>query len=205
MKRLIFLFLIVAACSKSDPILEGVREPIFGQNNITVSDEKIENLGAELIPEKCDFVIDSDNRIWKGETRIFAGLPTEAKIKTDKKVVCKGKYIYAGLSTGELVKVNAETRNLEWTADIFAAHMPTENAIFLDIVAAPVYNNGFVYAGGLGHALCKIRDRDGKKEWCLPISVQAILKSTSNFNIVETTDGRKLAIGTDGKVYNYAD
>ena len=194
---------LLFACSKSDPILPGHRIPIFGQNRLEISDEKVHDLGEPLQAAPCDFTIDRNNQIWQGERRIFSGFPTASKINVQRKVVCNGRYVYAGLSTGELVKVNSETRNIEWIVDIFAPHIPTGGSPFLDIIAPPVFNNGYIYAGGLGGAFCRIRDRDGAKIWCLPISVQDIVKSTRTFNVIRTTDGERFAISTDGTVYNY--
>jgi hypothetical protein len=193
--------LFIASCSKTDPVLPGAREPVFAAGEIVVLNKEIENAGARIEPEKCEYTLDGANRIWKGKQRIFAGLPTESEIAADKKVACRGKYIYAGLSTGELVKVDADSRDLIWTADIFRPNAPTGGSPFLDIIAPPVLAGGFVYAGGLGGAFCKLRDKDGSKIWCLPISVQNIALSTENFNFVLTSDGEILAVSTGGKVY----
>jgi outer membrane protein assembly factor BamB len=198
---MLLLLALAAACSKSDPILPGDRSPVFKKDDIVVLDKKIDDPGALLSPEKCDYVLDGNNMIWKGEARIFAGLPTESEIRTPKTAACRGDFVYAGLSTGELVKVNAKTRDLEWTADIFAERAPTGAPPFLDIIAAPVLNGGYVYAGGLGGEFCKARDSDGAKIWCLPVGVQEILRSTKNFNFILTTDGDLLAVSADGKVY----
>ena len=200
-KKIVICYLLLAGCTKTDPILEGRRVPVFEDNRVEISDEKITSLGEALPEVSCDFTIDGNNQIWRGGRRIFAGLPTMAKIDVPRKVVCNGKYVYAGLSTGELVKVNKDSRNLEWTADIFMPHIPTGGSPFLDITAAPVWSDGFIYAGGLGGAFCKIRDKDGAKMWCLPISVEDIVKSTRTFNVVRTTDGEALAVSTDGKAY----
>jgi outer membrane protein assembly factor BamB len=203
---LILLFSL-SACSKTDPILPGTRTPVFAEEKLKIEKGAPENIGADLAPAPCEYTIDGANQIWRGKARIFAGLATDAEIKTQKRVVCGpnagggGGSVYAGLSTGEVVKVNTATRELEWTADVFADRLPTGGNPFLDIVAAPVLNGGFVYAGGLGGAFCKINDKTGKKVWCLPISVSEITRSTENYNFVKTTSGEDFAIGTDGKAY----
>lgn len=197
----LLLCAICAACSKTDPILPGERSPIFKKSDVVVSDKKVVDPGAPLSPEKCDYTLDGNNMIWDGKTRVFAGLPTESEIKAPKTPVCRGGFVYAGLSTGELVKVNAGTRNLEWTADIFAERAPTGAEPFLDIIAPPVPNGRFVYAGGLGGAFCKIRDSDGSKVWCLPVGVQSIALSTKNFNFILSTDGDLMAVSSGGEVY----
>ena len=201
--RLLFALLFLGACSTPDPILEGDRSPIFKQDALVVLDEKVLDLGNVLTPTNCEYAVDANNRIWHGNVRIFSGLPTEAKIKVDKKTACNGKNVYAGLSTGELVKVNATSREMAWAVDIFQPFSPTKNAMFLDIIATPVYHAGFVYAGGLGNQFCKVRDSDGKKIWCLPVAVVAIVKSTDKFHVIKSADGAMYAVSTDGRVYRH--
>jgi outer membrane protein assembly factor BamB len=164
-------------------------------------DKKPADIGPDVVPEECGFVIDGNNQIWSGSRRVFAGLATESEIKVEKRVVCHGGFVYAGLSTGELVKARASDGELMWTADIFTGHAPAGGSPFLDIIAAPVYSGGFVYAGGLGGAFCKIRDKDGSKAWCLPVGVQEIVKQTKNFSFILTTGNELLAVSADGKVY----
>ena len=194
---------LLFSCSKNDPILEGHRVPIFQVAEVETVGIRERDLGDPIIPQDCSqYRIDSNNQVWRGETRIFAGLPTESEIQVDKQVACRGDYIYAGLSTGELVKVNRRTRDLAWIADIFQANHPTTNILFVDIVATPVVHGGYVYAGGLGNAFCKIRDRDGRIMWCRPISVRDILKSTRNYNVVLADDGTKYIVAnSDGRIY----
>ena len=195
--------MLLAACSKSDPVLPGDRVSIFRTDAPNIIATPPTDLGKTLEPKKCDFTLDSDNRIWRGERRIFAGLPTDSKIKIERKTMCNGGYVYAGLSTGELVKVNAESRNVEWVAEIFSKNSPTSASPFLDIIATPVYADGFVYAGGLGNAFCKIRDKDGAKSWCLPLITTEILRATDKFAIIKTPE-LTLAVSRDGKVFELA-
>jgi len=202
MWKKILVLLLIAACSKSDPILEGDRTPVFRAIGIQVTEVFDGDLGEPLIPAKCDnFRIDSNNQIWRGNTRIFAGIPTDSEIKADKQVACRARYVYAGLSTGELVKVNSENRDLAWVADIFMANHPTSNILFVDIIATPVVNGDFIFVGGLGKAFCKIRDRDGTKVWCVPISVRDIVKSTRNYNVILADNGTKYVVSREGRVY----
>jgi outer membrane protein assembly factor BamB len=201
LKSSICILLLLGACAKTDPILPGHRVPVFKQDELQISKEKIDNLGSPLSQTDCKYTVDSNNQIWLGKKRIFAGLPTESKIDSPKKATCHNEYVYAGLSTGELVKIDTETRDMAWTVDIFAEYIPTGGDPFFDILAQPVYNNGFVYAGGLGNAFCKIKDSDGKKVWCVPISVSEIITSTDKFNVVRDTNGKQLAVSNDGKVY----
>jgi outer membrane protein assembly factor BamB len=190
-------------CTSYDPILEGKRVPVFRPDAPIILGRRIDDLGGAVSEKECGYSIAGNNQIWrdKDNARIFAGLPTESKIDAPKRVVCGGDFIYAGLSTGELVKVNAKTRDLAWTADVFAEHLPVGGSPFLDIIAAPTVNGGFVYAGGLGGAFCKLRETDGKKVWCLPISAQAVLKKTDKFHFVLSADNDLFAVSNDGKIY----
>ena len=196
-------FFILFACSTPDPILEGTRTPVFKSDQLKISGRVLgADLGAELEPKKCgDIRIDSENRIWKGGVKIFSGLPTESKFNIEKQAACNGMSVYAGLSTGELIKVNHSARNLEWTADIFDERTPTKNGIFLDIIAPPVYDAGFIYAGGLGGLFCKVRDADGAKVWCLPIAVESLKKSTAKYIVVRSADGKAYAVAKNGKIF----
>ena len=198
---LLFMF----GCKKNDPILPGDRVPVFYTAAFEISDKRIDDLGQALEVQPCGFTIDGNNIIWQGERRIFAGLPTEFQIHGNKQVVCNGMYLYAGLSTGELVKINSETRQVEWVSDIFQPNAPTGITPFFDIVAAPVVSGDFVFAGGLGGAFCRIRDRDGKRMWCLPMAVQDIIHSSKTFHVVKTTDGEVFAVSIDGKVFGDCD
>lgn len=201
---LILLPLVLIACAKSDPILEGDRVPIFRSDALTIDPNAPKDFGKLIDPEKCDFTIDANNQIWRGagetKRRVFAGFPTESHIESNRRPACGGKFVYAGLSTGELVKVNALTRNVEWTADIFADNAPTTASAFLDLTATPVYFGGHIYAGGLGGAFCKVRDKDGSKAWCVPILATDIICATDKFIIVETP-GKTLAVSLDGKAF----
>ena len=198
------LLTILWSCEKHDPILSGIRTPIFNNEQVQLIKDRV-SIGDPIKPEPCEYTINSDNTIWKDGSRIFAGLPTSSDFKVDKKVICHDDFIYAGLSTGELIKVDAKTRKPEWIANIFSDKIVTGGTPFLDIIATPVYNNGFIYAGGLGDAFCKVRDSDGKKVWCLPISVQNILITTKNFNVLKTADEQTIAVSNDGKAYEWSE
>ena len=199
--KILLICLLVGACSKSDPILEGNRTPVFRSVYVEASEVYESDLGEPLNPVPCDFKIDANNQIWRGNHRIFAGIPTESEIKREKYVACRGRYIYAGLSTGELIKVDYVTRDLAWVTDVFVQNHPTSNILFVDIIATPVVNGEFIYAGGLGNAFCKVRDKDGSKVWCAPIAVKDIVKSTANYNVVLADDGVEYVVSNDGKVY----
>ncbi|MDR2769846.1 MAG: hypothetical protein LBB08_00165 [Rickettsiales bacterium] len=199
------VFLVaMAACGKSDPILPGVREPVFKGHELAISGKKhVSDLGDPITTEQCNCRIDEKNQIFCGKKRIFRGFATESVVSTPngKKPLCSGGFVYGGLSTGELVKVSP-SGYVEWAADIFSEFAPTGGAPFLDIVARPAAIGGFIYAGGLGDAFCKLRDKDGEKIWCLRISVQSI-RINRNFIVVEAADGKVYAVSADnGRTYD---
>jgi hypothetical protein len=195
---------LLISCASHDPVLPGERMPVFAQSAITTENSVPLDIGRPLTSADCTNIsVNSKNEIWRGSVRLFAGLPTESEMRMPRKAVCRKNFVYAGLSTGELVKVNVASGDIKWTADIFAERSPTGGSPFLNIAAAPILRKGFVYAGGLGGAFCKIRDQDGKKIWCLPMAVRSVLRSTEMFDIVLTTEDRTYAVSTDGKVYEW--
>ncbi|MDR1696667.1 MAG: PQQ-like beta-propeller repeat protein, partial [Rickettsiales bacterium] len=150
----------------------------------------------------CPYTIDDQNTILSGNRKIFSGFATTDQVGGDHKPVCSGGFVYAGLSTGELVKVNPNSRNIEWIADIYRASNMTGGAKLTDIVAPIVINGGYVYAAGLGDAFCKIRASNGARQWCLDIGVGVPFLIVDNFAFVVATNNYMYAINTDsGDVY----
>lgn len=196
---------LLAACSEHDPILPGTRTDIFKSENITILNEEISDL-PENLPEKevvnCPYTQDSSNVIWDGERKIFSGFPTSNSVKSNQNPVCSGKYVYAGLTTGELVKINPKTKNISWVADIYRASNMTGGASILDIIAPVVIQGDFVYVGGLGDAFCKINASSGKKNWCIPIGVAVPFTTTDSVSFVVATDNNIYAVrNSDGAIY----
>jgi outer membrane protein assembly factor BamB len=193
--------LLLAACSGKDPILPGERHAIFSTVGITMLDKPVpENALAEIRqpgPHNAEYQQDSSNVIWReskdGRVRIFSGFPTPAHVSGERRPVVTDKYLFAGLSTGEVVKVDRNTRELVWVANIFRASAPTGGSSILDIVA-PVIVDGdrFVYAGGLGNAFCKLNAANGTRVWCNGLGIGTPF-------IVRT--GVSYAVATDGHLY----
>ena len=196
---------LLAACTEHDPILPGVRTPVFDTNNITLLNTSIENLPDVIdtaTPDECDYTQDSSNVIWDGDRKIFSGFPTNNSVAGNPKPVCDSGYVYAGLTTGEVVKVAPKSRKIMWIADVFRPSNMTGGASILDIVAPIVVRGNAVYAGGLGDAFCRINKTSGVKKWCLEIGTAQPFIITDNAAFVVATDNNLYAVRTsDGAVY----
>mgnify|MGYP003291600397 CR=1 FL=1 len=208
MKRVlvgILSVLALGACDKHDPILPGTRSPIFATSNITVLNQDITDLptGAYAASDiDCPYTRDASNVVWDGTRKVFSGFATDNSVASDIKPVCAGKYIYVGLTTGELVKIEPKTRKIMWIADIYRASNMTGGASMLDIVAEPIVRDKYVYVGGLGDAFCKINATSGARVWCTNISVPTDFTIAGNTAFVSGADKTLYALRlTDGAVY----
>ncbi|MBR5153624.1 MAG: PQQ-like beta-propeller repeat protein [Alphaproteobacteria bacterium] len=189
--------LLLSACDKHDPILPGVRTPIFDTAEISVSNTEITEIPTDAViinNSDCRYTQDASNVIWDGERRIFSGFPTKHTVSNTPRPICSGKYIYAGLTTGEVVKINPTTRELVWIADVYRASAMTGGSTMVDIVAPIVPHGKYVYAGGLGDAFCKLSAASGAKTWCLNIGVGLPFVVAGNYAFVVSTDDKLYAI-----------
>ena len=195
----------LASCSKHDPILPGTRTAIFDAGNIVVLNHQIENLPAaanEIKIVDCPYVQDSTNVIWDGDRRIFSGFPTSNSVKNTAKPVCADGYVYAGLTTGELIKVNPKNRRIAWVADIYRDTNLTGGSSILDIVAPVVVDGKTVYVSGLGDTFCRINADNGAKKWCVNIGTALPYIIAGDAIFVVATDGRLYALRAgDGAIY----
>lgn len=186
----------LGACSKHDPILPGTRSAIFATNAPVVLNQSITDLPATAATSdadaNCPYTQDASNVIKNGDRKIFSGFPTPNSVRSDMKPICSGKYVYAGLTTGEVIKVDAKTRNIAWIADVFRPSNMTGGASVVDIVAPIMLHNGTIYAGGLGDAFCAINATSGAKKWC------AYIGTAHPFVI---TDAAAFVVGTDDNLY----
>lgn len=197
--------LCCTACSKSDPILPGERTPIFPGTELKVLNTDVPNLPENAPTRKiadCPYTQDSSNIVWDGTKKIFSGFPTSTSVKSNQKPVCSGNFVYAGLTTGELVKINRKSRNIEWIADIYRTSNMTGGATVLDIVAPIVIDNNAVYTGGLGDAFCKLQVSKGTKIWCLDIGIAEPFLIVDKVAFVVGTNNTLYAINTNsGDIY----
>ena len=208
MKRIVAVFLSVlalCACDKQDPILPGVRSPIFGESSVSILNTDITDLpdnAYKMSDIDCPYTRDASNVVWNGNRKIFSGFATNNAVATDIKPVCAGKYIYVGLTTGELVKIEPKSRKIMWIADIYRASNMTGGASILDIVAEPIVRDNYVYAGGLGDAFCKLNATSGTVFWCANISVATDFTIVGDTAFVVSGDKKLYAVRlADGAAY----
>ena len=207
-KVAIFAIVAVAlcACDKHDPILPGERHSVFTTEKLRVLNTTVpdvpENI-AEYKPKDCPYKLDNQNTIWNGDKKIFAGFPTNNYVIAEKNPVCDGDFVYAGLSTGELVKVNPNNRQIAWIADVYRQSNMTGGASVLDIIAPIQIHGKYVYAGGLGGAFCKISNATGNKAWCADIGVEHpfIIANTDVAYVLDTDNYINAIRLRDGAVY----
>lgn len=196
----------LGACSKHDPILPGTRSAIFATNAPVVLNQSITDLPATTVADdadaNCPYTQDASNVIKNGDRKIFSGFPTPNSVHSNMRPVCSGKYVYAGLTTGEVVKVDTKTRNIVWIADVFRPSNMTGGASVVDIVAPIMLHNGTVYAGGLGDAFCAINATSGVKKWCTYIGTAHPFVITNAAAFVVGTDDNLYAVRMrDGAIY----
>ena len=205
-RNILFLIpcsLFLFACSSKDPILPGERHAVFNTGRVTILDRPVpESALAEIrqdAPRKNEYRQDHNNLIWRessaGPVRIFSGFPTPAHVRGERRPTVTDTAVFAGLSTGEVVKVNRATRNLEWVADVFRASAMTGGSSILDIVAPViVVEDRFVYAGGLGNAFCKLNASSGVRIWCADIATGVPFVVRAGVSYVAGTDGYLYAV-----------
>ena len=196
----------LGACSKHYPILPGTRSAIFATNAPLVLNQSITDLPATTVAgdadANCPYTQDASNVIKNGDRKIFSGFPTPNSVHSNMRPVCSGKYVYAGLTTGEVVKVDTKTRNIVWIADVFRPSNMTGGASVVDIVAPIMLHNGTVYAGGLGDAFCAINATSGVKKWCTYIGTAHPFVITNAAAFVVGTDNNLYAVRMrDGAIY----
>lgn len=209
MKKLsVFLLCSVAivSCSKRDPILPGERVDIFDSYEVNVRNQELPELSANTTSisgdKDCDYRQDAQNVIWSGDKKIWSGFSTNNAVKSEQSPICEGQFIYTGLSTGEVVKINTNSKKLVWSTDVYRANNLTGGASVVDIVAHIGVDGKFVYAGGLGDAFCKLNAYNGNKVWCVNISVPVDFIMVDNFIFVVGTDNKLYAINKqNGDVY----
>lgn len=202
----LFVVLTLSSCSKHDPILPGVRYDIFDSNDIVVENKEIPDLSgvAKNIygDSACEYRQDTSNTVWDGDKKLFSGFSGDNFVKSAQSPICDGQYIYTGLSTGEVIKINRHNGKLVWMADVFRANNMMGGASVVDIVAHVGLDGKYVYAGGLGDAFCKLNAGNGNKIWCLNISVPVDFIIVDDFAFVAGGDNNLYAIDTkQGKVY----
>ena len=209
LKKVFAFFMIclaMAGCSKHDPILPGERYEIFGNSDIKTVDKDLPALSdtAKNIygDSDCDYRQDEKNTIWLGDRKVFRGIATDNSVKNNQKPICVGNFLYTGLSTGEVIKLNRNNNQIVWVTDVYKETNLTGGSGVVDIVARVGVDKNFVYVGGLGDAFCKLKSTNGDKVWCVNISVPVDFILIDDFAFVVGSDNNLYAINTaDGSVY----
>ena len=196
---------MISACSKHDPILPGIRHEIFGGNDIKIENIDIPELSGNEKnisgDEVCDYRQDETDTIWSGDKKIYSGFKSNSIVKSNQSPICAGGFVYTGLTSGAVVKLN-QRGGIIWMTDVFKERNLTGAAPVVDIVAHVGVDGKFVYAGGLGDAFCKLNANNGDKIWCVNISVPVDFIMVDNFAFVVGADNNLYAINTEnGKIY----
>ena len=189
--------LALVACDKHDPILPGERTAIFESSSVRVLGAQISDIPTSAYVfdnSNCPYTQDSENVIWDGTRRLFSGFATKNTVASDVKPICDGGYVYAGLTTGELIRVNPKTRQISWIADIYRSSNMTGGASMVDIVSPLVIHGDSVYVGGLGDAFCRVNKVSGLKKWCVGIGVSHPFVIAGNYAFVVSTDDNLYAV-----------
>ena len=206
----IFAFLLcvvaITGCAKHDPILPGERHDIFDSTDIVVENKSVPKL-AEAQKDiygdaDCAYTQDNKNTIYLGDKKVFKGIAMDNSVKNNQKPICVGNFLYTGLSTGEVIKLNTKNNQILWMTDVYKETSLTGGSGIIDIVARVGADKNFVYVGGLGDAFCKLKSSNGDKVWCVNISVPVDFMLIDDFAFVVGADNNLYAINTaDGSVY----
>lgn len=193
-------------CSKRDPILPGIRHEIFDSNDIIVLNESLQLLSdAEkniFGDADCNCHQDTTNTIWCDNKKIYSGFSGNTVVNSKQSPICVGDFVYTGLSNGSVVKINKHNKRLIWATDVYKENGFTGGSAVIDVIAHVGYDKGFVYAGGLGDAFCKINANNGDKVWCVNISVPVDFIMVDEFLFVVGGDNNLYSINTkNGDVY----
>ncbi len=204
---LILMTVLVSGCDTHDPILPGVRTAIFAPNtNQNIINESVPDL-PDTVPTRtaaaCEYTIDNTNTIRDANGRkIFVGFASPNSVDVETKPLCDGDNVYAGLNTGNVVKIASKSRNIIWMADVYSESNMTGGATTVDIVAPLVLDKNWMYAGGMGNAFCKISTTNGNKKWCTSVGTRHPFIVLENVAYVMGLDNALYAIRlTDGAIY----
>lgn len=197
----------LSACDKHDPILPGVRTAIFdssdGMNILNTSVPDLPDTAPVRDAKKCEFTIDGTNTIRDAnDKKVFVGFPSSNYIDVKTYPVCDDNYVYAGLNTGNVVKIAPKSRRVIWMVDVYAESNMMGGAANVDIIAPIVLDGEYLYAGGVGNAFCKIKSSNGSKKWCNSIGTRFPFIVLKNVAYITGTDDALYAVRlTDGAVY----
>ncbi|MDR0319549.1 MAG: PQQ-like beta-propeller repeat protein [Rickettsiales bacterium] len=171
--------LALGACDKKDPILPGDRIPVF-EAGAKLKESKVGVL--DLLPPtgskaadspargELDYIMSDENVLTrKADGKIiFRGFPTATKAGPAAAPITSGGYIYAGLSTGEVIKINKATGEILWTIDLGSRSLITGGSQIADISAMRL-DGGNLFVSSIGGIFAKIDAAAGRAIWTAPI------------------------------------
>lgn len=173
-KILTFLVLLLYACDKKDPILPGVRSPVFdGGAQVVLSNKSVKDLVGDFKDQpaiKSELYEMSDENILTRKSDgkvIFKGFPTATKTGAPARPIASNGFVYAGLSTGEVLKVSASDSTIKWMIDLGGRSLITGGSPVSDI-SVLMLNGGNLYASSLAGVFAKISADNGKVIWSRP-------------------------------------
>jgi len=192
------LFVAMAGCDKKDPILPGVRVPVF-HNNLEMKESKA--TAAELMGkekgnrtkgEAEQLYEMSENNILtrKSDGRvILRGFPTATKAGPAAEPIVSGNFIYAGLSTGEVLKIRRANGEIIWTVDLGGRSLLTGGSLLSDISVMKLDGN-FLYVSGVGGTFGKLRSTTGEAVWVSGVGTMNEIFISGNLIAFVDLDGR---------------
>ena len=210
MRKCALLFccvLLCYGCDKHDPILPGVRTAIFdngtAQNILNQDVPSLSDLEPKHDVSECPYTIDNTNTVRDVDrNKIFVGFPAPNSMDIETHPVCDGRYVYAGLNTGNVVKIAPSNRRVIWMADVYSESNMIGGATTVDIVAPLVIDGSYIYVGGMGDAFCKINIANGNKKWCARIGTRHPFITFEHVLYVVGLDDALYALrASDGAIY----
>ncbi|MDR0449464.1 MAG: PQQ-like beta-propeller repeat protein [Rickettsiales bacterium] len=181
---------MLGACDKKDPILPGERIPVFHDSGkLKEKDARVgELIGKVVSPAATNsctmdpglrrgdgcvgggddklYIMSDDNVLTRKSDGkiIFRGFPTAAKAGAAALPIVSGKFIFIGLSTGEVLKINKDTGEILWSADLGGRSLLTGGSLVSDISVLRL-SGGALYAASLGGVLARIDAANGDVVW----------------------------------------
>lgn len=105
--------------------------------------------------------------------------------------------IVAGFESGDLAALRSDSGTLVWTDNMGGIKGQTSLSDFGSVRAAPVIDNGLVYAIGLGGLLAALDLRSGRRVWQRDVAGANTPWLAGNFLYLVSTEQKLAAIGKD--------
>lgn len=95
----------------------------------------------------------------------YQATPTDKAVLEQPAPAVGNGVVVAGFASGDIVGLDARTGAVDWSDNLAAVRNQSGLSDFSSIVAAPVIQNGTVYAVGLGGLFVAIDLRSGRRVW----------------------------------------